>query len=219
MNPEQQEHSAAPGKVMISVLLYGALGVILSAVLYRVGLLGKVDQRIFNLLHEPVFQNGAPLKLAFSGLLLVTAILCFAIAYAVLDTRGMWRRVVLGLTLLVLIIGVVPTLAVWDFYFPPTMILVGVFWTWFACLVYSNHHHMPCDDGVGLISQPITQQVAVAAQAVTQSQVAELAPLPVNVDEEAKLSAVKDLIQEFTRHESEEENIEPDPDAKYKPKD
>jgi len=46
-----------------------------------------------------------------------------------------------------------------------------------------------------------------------------LAPLPVRVDEESKLSVVKDLIEEFTQHELEKESSKPDPDAKYKPKD
>ncbi len=141
----RHKHSTTAGSLEVSTLLCGTLGLLVSGVLYWIGLLGKGDLGVFHLLSQPVFQGAVPSQLSAPILFLLTAVFCFGLAFAVLDSPGAWRRVVLGLTLLVLVIAMVPTLAVWDIYFPPMMCLVGVFWTWFVGMIYAGHHSMPCD--------------------------------------------------------------------------
>lgn len=74
-----------------------------------------------------------------------SAVFCYGIAYAVLDSAGLWRRIVLGITAVVLTLAMVPAFAVWDIYFSPFVQLVGVFWSWFCVVLYTQHHQMPCD--------------------------------------------------------------------------
>jgi len=145
MTPDHHRHPATPGRVDTAALLYGALGFAVAGVLKWVGMLEKGDQKIFGLLHKPVFHEVVPNILGVPTLFVLTLIFCFGLAFAVLDSSGTWRRVILGFTLLVLVAAMVPALAVWEIYFPPMMCLVGVFWTWFSSMIYANHHQMPCD--------------------------------------------------------------------------
>lgn len=145
MSSNQHRQSTARGRVDGPALLCGAVGLIVAVVMFWVGLLGKGDLRILNLLHQPVFRGGEPDILSTAALVVLTVLFCFGLAFALLDSPGTWRRVVLGFTVLVLVVAMVPTLAVWNVYFPPMMTLVGVFWTWFGSMIYVSHHQMPCD--------------------------------------------------------------------------
>lgn len=129
-------------------LLCGAVGVLVAVAMLGLGLLEKGNQHIFNLLGRPVFRGGAPEVVSTPSLVGFTLLFCIGLAFAVLDSRGAWRRSVLGVTVLVLVAAMVPALAVWKVYFPPVMTMVGVFWTWFCTMIYASHHRMPCDDSI-----------------------------------------------------------------------
>ncbi|MBT8045029.1 MAG: hypothetical protein KJO79_08765 [Verrucomicrobiae bacterium] len=133
------------GRVDGPALLYGGVGLALSVAMQVIGLFKKGDARLLDVLIDPVFNNSAPDQLSMMVLVPVTAFFCFGIAFAVLDSAGMWRRVILGVTAFVVVIAMVPTLAVWDIYFSPFLPAVGIFWTWFCTLMYVNHHVMPCE--------------------------------------------------------------------------
>lgn len=201
MTQNNHKHTAAPGRVHTSALLCGAVGLLVSGAMYWVGLLGKGDSRIFETLRQPVFRGAVPSELSVPVLFLVTTLFCFGLAFAVLDSPGVWRRVVLGLTLLVLVIAMVPTLAVWNIYFPPMMSLVGVFWTWFAGMMYASHHQMPCDDRSPVVQQP---------------QPAEVKPEPVVEKKKPTPNAKKKTAAKKSKKKAKVKKE--DPDAKYKPK-
>lgn len=203
MTQNYHKHSATPGRVDSSALLCGALGLLVSGVLYRIGLLGKGDLKILNLLSQPVFGDTVPSHLSTPVLFLLTGLFCLGLAFAVLDSPGVWRRLVLGLTLLILVVAMVPTLAVWNIYFPPVVSLVGVFWTWFASMMYASHHQMPCDRITPQVQQPETQQ--------PEEILLEVEPEPLPEEEE--------IIQEIKEESNEKaESPKVDLDAKYKPK-
>lgn len=78
-------------------------------------------------------------------LFMVAAIFSFGIAFAVLDSPAVWRRIVLGLTALVLVLAMVPVCALWQIYFSPFFVVVAFFWAWFCSMMYTSHHVMPCE--------------------------------------------------------------------------
>ncbi len=98
------------------------------------GLFMRGDARLKQALLEPVFQGEMPDALVTPALVVFAAVFCWGLAFAVLDSAGTWRRVVLGVTMMVIVLAMVPTFAVWDIYFSPFLPLIGVFWSWFCTL-------------------------------------------------------------------------------------
>ena len=100
-------------------LLYGSVGVWLSVALQYVGLFEKGDDRLMGVLLQPVFHGQMPEVLSFPLQIVITSVFCYSLAFIVLDTAGTWKRVALGITVLVLLLAMVPTLAVWNIYYSP----------------------------------------------------------------------------------------------------
>lgn len=128
-------------------LLYGGVGLALAITMHVVGLFKSGNSRLLDALLGSVFHGVAPNTLSVPFLVIISAVFCFGLAFAVLDTAGTWRRVVLGVTAFVLVFAMVPTFAVWQIYFSPFLPVVALFWTWFCTMMYANHHVMPCEAG------------------------------------------------------------------------
>ena len=126
-------------------MLYGTVGVCLALAMHAVGLLKRGDDWLLGILLGPVFHGQLPSVLSLPVLILVAAVFCFGLAFVVLDTVGTGRRVLIGVTVLVLVLAMVPTLAVWNIYFSPFLIVVGMFWSWFCTMMYVSQHLMPCE--------------------------------------------------------------------------
>lgn len=138
-------HATLPGRVDGSGLLYGGVGLALGMAMQWLGLFKRGDARLTSWLLESVFHGNTPEVLSLPWMVFVTAVFCFGLAYAVLDSSGMWRRLILGVTALILLLAMVPSFAVWNLYFSPFLPVVGAFWTWFCTIMYVSHHVMPCD--------------------------------------------------------------------------
>jgi len=164
-------------------LLYGGVGVALAMTMQMVGLFKQGDARLKKWLLEPVFHGDMPDTLVTPALLVITVVFCLGLAFAILDSAGTWRRVVLGITMVVITIAMVPTFAVWQVYFSPFVLLVGVFWTWFCTMMYVNHHVMPCDSlnaklSLNSKSQTPNTNVVAAKQPVVEKEVEQkIAPV------------------------------------------
>jgi len=141
----KQETIDPISRVDAPCLFHGTLGVCVGIFLQLIGMFQKGDGRLMDLLLNRVFSGEAPEVMQLPWLVLLSAVFCYALAFVVLDTYGTWRRVVLGVTVIVLILCMVPTLAVWNIYFSPFLPVVSVFWAWFSTLMYASHHRMPCD--------------------------------------------------------------------------
>ncbi len=126
-------------------MLYGTVGVGLALAMQAVGLLKRGDDWLLGGLLGPVFHSQMPSVLSLPVLILVTAVFCFGLAFVILDTVGTGRRTLIGVTLLVLVLAMVPTMAVWNIYFSPFLIIVGLFWSWFCTMMYVSQHLMPCE--------------------------------------------------------------------------
>ncbi|MGJ8676338.1 MAG: hypothetical protein ACSHX0_02345 [Akkermansiaceae bacterium] len=143
---------ATKGQVLAPTLLYGFVGWSLAVTINFLGFFERGNLALQAFLGEwatletPFDQVSEPI------LMLITAVLCTGLAMAVLDSRSVWRRMILCVSTLMVVLSAVPTLAVWNIYFSPFLMFVAVFWTSFCTVMYSYHHLMPCD-GAALADQ------------------------------------------------------------------
>jgi len=135
-----------PGHLWVPVAIIGSLSLSLAAGLDLLGIVDRLDEAILSLLghgREDVFARALP---EWSGWL--TAVICgFAFPGVMLSVAGAWRRWVLWLTALILILGWAPVL-----YLAAHRPAIGVpfivlLWAGICALVYAYRHQMPCEDG------------------------------------------------------------------------
>lgn len=92
-------------------------------------------------------QQGLEVKaeLGLPGVIgpVMTGVACFGLVAALLSTPGLGRRMLLGVSALVLVLGMVPALAVWGIFWNPSAMLLSVAWAWFSACVYAQTHVMP----------------------------------------------------------------------------
>ncbi len=173
-------------------LLYGSVGVWLSVALQYVGLFEKGDDRLLSVLLKPVFHGEMPDVLPFYLQILMTAVFCYGLAFVVLDTAGTLKRVLMGVTVFVLSVAMVPTLAVWGIYFSPFLPVVGIFWSWFCCMMHVNHHLMPCEVSPPTGQTPNHQPKTSTPTATPKTKVATVPPVDVK-----KKAPVVDVDQKY----------------------
>lgn len=153
---QRQILSMPVGRLNMPALLYGSVGLLLSYALHWIGMFKRADALLLESMSKPLFHEGVADQPTMLSVMVVAAVFCYGIAFAVLDSPSVWRRVLLGITAMILTVAMVPTFAVWNIYFSPFVQLVGVFWSWFCVVIYTQHHRMPCDSGYSKIdmSQP-----------------------------------------------------------------
>lgn len=142
---QRQILSMPVGRLNMPALLYGSVGLLLSYALHWIGMFKRVDALLLESMSNPFFHEGVAAQPTMLSVMVVAGVFCYGIAFAVLDSPSVWRRVLLGITAMILTVAMVPTFAVWSIYFSPFVQLVGVFWSWFCVVIYTQHHRMPCD--------------------------------------------------------------------------
>lgn len=165
MEPTRSKGKPA-GEVIIPALLCGAAGTVLSAILYLIGRYKGLDQMLKDkYVAEPYHMQG-DYTLHDGWNLILLVLMCFGISFAVLDIDKAWRRVVLFLLALVVIMLCSPVMMMWDIFWSPVMVLGGLLWSWLCAFIYSVQHTMPCERFV-----PVRRMEAVRpTQQVTQVQ-------------------------------------------------
>jgi len=91
----------------------------------------------------------------------IAGVVALLLAFMLLDSAFFWRRLLLGIGALALVIGASVTLMFWSIYFSPVVTLAAVAWTWLCAVIYAGQHHMPCE------LEPSTEVVPAMPQAVT----------------------------------------------------
>ncbi len=138
-------HSSPVSRIDAPCLLFGSMGVAIAVVMDVFGLFELANDRLLSFMIPAVFSDQTPQSLPWFLPYFVAIVCSFGIAFIVLDTLGWWRRFIVGVTGLILLVALLPTFAVWKIYFSPFIPLVAVFWTWFFTMIYANHHLMPCE--------------------------------------------------------------------------
>ena len=132
-------HVCSPG------LLYGSIGLLLALLLQKFGFFQVVDSSLQSVLASKFTPGDTMDTLSIVVLVVISAVYSIGIAWGILDSKGAWRRIVILMTAMVLVVAMVPTLAVWNIYFSPFLILTSVFVTSLCVMIYASFHRMPCD--------------------------------------------------------------------------
>lgn len=176
-------------------LLHGTIGLCIGILMQLSGLFEQPDAQLLSVMLKPVFQGEMPYVIPVLWLGVIGALFSYGLAFAILDTAGTLKRVMLGVTVLVLVLAIQPTLAVWHLYFSPFLPVVSVFWTWFFTMLYVNHHVMPCE--LGAFSEEdhtvmnSTELLAVSTEEKKEDEFKKYQPAPEQVVESVSRSTEK----------------------------
>ena len=92
-------------------------------------------------------REGFPKQLPEWAIWLATVALAFGLAFAILSTPGLWRRVLLWVAALVLVAAWAPVLSLAAHAPAVGGPWVATLWSGVCALVYATRHHMACDPG------------------------------------------------------------------------
>ncbi|MGC6581118.1 MAG: hypothetical protein ACON4K_02195 [Akkermansiaceae bacterium] len=138
-------HHKPAGQVPVPLFVFGAVALILGVMTEILGIFDGATASLRGLWEsgKVVLEKTAGVP-DLSGILLTTAA-SFGLAGAVLMTPGNGRRAILGISALVLTLGLIPAFAVWGVFWKPFGITLAIFWSWFSSFLYARTHRMPCE--------------------------------------------------------------------------
>ena len=86
---------------------------------------------------------------------MISSAASFGVIAAILGTPGTGRRLVLGVSALILVVALIPAFAVWGIFWKPFGVILSVVWAWFSGMIYTGTHFMPCERG----EEPVDKNV------------------------------------------------------------
>lgn len=134
--------------VPAAAALIGALAVLLAAGLTALGALTAVDTSVGSALAEAQRQpvgSAFPKSLPAWGLWSATTFFGVGLAWAMLSVPGVWRRVVLWICTLLVVVAWAPVLALAAHRPSVGAPLVAVLWVGVCVWFYASKHRLPCD--------------------------------------------------------------------------
>lgn len=144
MNLKRAPHPAPQGHVLAPAAAIGALSILLAAGLDALGAMDAVNRMISGLVAQGAVRS-FPKMLPVWSVWLATVVLASGLPLAMLGVAGIWRRVVLWITAMVVVAGWAPVLAL-AAHFPgiggPFIVTL---WSGVCALVYTGSHRMPAD--------------------------------------------------------------------------
>lgn len=141
----KSSHPQPAGHVLVPAAAIGSLSIVLVTGLSMLGILGRVNLLIANSVSHGtavVFPKALPAWVPW----LVSVVLAFALAFAILSVPGTWRRFGLWITTVVLIAGWAPVLGLAAHFPAIGGPLVAVLWAGVCAMVYAGNHRMPVDE-------------------------------------------------------------------------
>ena len=147
-NVLQSESITKPlGEVMTTALTCGVIGAVLTIILALIGWYDGLDSSLKEYYMAEPFYMPEPVWTAWYSVwdMMMVVVLTFGVSFAVLDTDKKWRRVMIILLLSVVVILASPVLMLWDVFWSPVTVFVGVLWSWICAFIYSCQHTMPCE--------------------------------------------------------------------------
>lgn len=130
------------GHVPLPAAAIGSLAMLLAGGLAAFGQLQRVDAWLSLRFLPGNAANDLPAWLVWLG----TAVVAYGLAVAMLGSPGTWRRLVLWISALVLILAWVPVLGLASYRPCITPWLVAGVWSGLCSLAYVRNHRMPCED-------------------------------------------------------------------------
>ncbi|MGJ8656756.1 MAG: hypothetical protein ACSHX6_09910 [Akkermansiaceae bacterium] len=161
------------GEVMLPALICGAVGAVLTIILSVIDRYEGVGLALKEYyMGEPFYMaESSGWHVAWDWVLVL--LFTFGISFAVLDTDKKWRRVMMILLLSAVVILSSPVLMLWDVFWSPMTVFVGVLWSWICAFIYSCQHRMPCEMLVPMkvkVVKPEAEDIDISPLVVTEEQ-------------------------------------------------
>jgi len=133
-----------PGHVIIPVLATGSLGMIVAYGLDEMRMLDVLNRR-FDLWMQASGVDGLVNRLPGWVVWSATALIAYGLALVILEVPGLWRRLVLWITTLVMVLAWAPVLALCAHEPSIAGPLVASIWSGVCALVYAQRRRMAVD--------------------------------------------------------------------------
>ena len=132
------------GTVALPALAIGGMSLALAAGFHFLGLLGRIERALLTIPGQ-LGLSGEPQVFPASIAWSVAAALAFVLPWLLLRSPASWRRAVLWLTVLALILGWIQVMGLAAKWCPLAPSLVAVGWSGLCALIYGSRHRMPCE--------------------------------------------------------------------------
>ena len=144
MTRDQNHHPRPVGHPLVAAATIGGLSLILAGGLELLGFLTRLDEGIARRISLDGAENH-PRHLPEWGIWVVAGGLAFGLAAAILGTPGHWRRWVLWITTVLLVVAWAPVLSLAAFAPDIAAPWVATLWAGVCAVVYAANHRMACD--------------------------------------------------------------------------
>jgi len=157
--PTPSRNDLPPGHVPLPVMLTGSMGLSLAGGLHFFGLLEILDRHLASLVAvEGELMTTAP---STGVLWSMTVAATYGVVFIILEIPATWRRLVIWISTLVVILGWLPVAAIAHTHAKVGAPLVSVAWAGLCAIIYAARHHMETDDppvsAIGSIETPTPQ--------------------------------------------------------------
>jgi len=124
---------------MVAAALVALMALALASVLHQLGLLDAIDGWVRSWFAGIAGQQGfEPWPVAAVGLVL--GVTLFGLIWTMIETPGLWRRIVLWISCGAVIMGAVPVAALAGGWIMPTPVAVAWLWSGAWALVFAHRH-------------------------------------------------------------------------------
>lgn len=138
-------HPRPAGHVILPACAIGGLSVLLAAGMEMLGAHRHMNAVISTL----VSRGGSetfPNRLPDWSVWLAVMFFAFGLAFAMLSTPGLWRRILLWFSAVVLVTAWAPVLSLASYAPLISAPWIAAVWSGVCALVYTSHHRMACDE-------------------------------------------------------------------------
>ena len=141
--PTHQHDELPPGHVAIPVALTGSMGIALAGGLYLLGMLEAIDRTMAGFVATAA-EDLAP-AISSKPLWIATAAISYGLALVMLEIPGSWRRAVIWISTMAVILAWLPIAAIAHQHAPIAAPLIAAAWAGLCTIIYAARHHMEAD--------------------------------------------------------------------------
>jgi hypothetical protein len=146
------------GTVGVPALLCALTGSVLAVSMEWMGFLNEVTASLTQFWQKEPFFLVDPELVSREWNWLATFLASWLVAYFTLSSARLWRRLLVGMMAGLLLVGFMPSLALWGILWLPVVSGISVLWTWACASLYAGQHAMPSEAVVTVI-EPVGMKV------------------------------------------------------------
>jgi len=146
------------GTVGVPALLCALTGSVLAVSMEWMGFLNELTATLTQFWEKEPFFLVDPELVSREWNWLITFLASWLVAYFTLASARMWRRLLIGVMAGLVLVGFMPSLALWGILWLPIVSGVSVLWTWACASLYGGQHSMPCE-AVATVTDSVKMKV------------------------------------------------------------